>query len=59
MLMREVERACHGCLYGSDDDVYVVPENPGLSHLHNGPTEYTLTDDDCDLCGESPSLRKA
>lgn len=55
--MKEVDRACHGCLYGGGD-VYVKPENPGLAHLNDGHDEYERTADPCDVCGDVPSLRK-
>lgn len=55
--VREVDRACHGCLYG-DTDVYVRPENPGLAHLNDGHTEYEVTQEACEVCDASPSLRK-
>lgn len=57
--MKEVSRACFNCKYYSSEDIYLKPDNAGVQRAFDkGFDEHTTTDDPCDICGTTPSLKK-
>jgi len=59
--MEEVTRACFNCKFDSNEPVNVVPDEQGVGSLlgRDGAfTEFERTEGKCEVCGESPSLRK-
>jgi hypothetical protein len=55
--MQEVTRACRTCK--QKPEVCLVPEHTGIQRAFNrGPDTFSMTDDECEVCGKSDALRK-